>query len=160
MSPNSHCAGADRISTAGWAVLSGSIDHACGKLASGPLNTCHETVEPRLYRRGSDRSKPDVGLTSGPSVQLHGGTAIIGRYGTPRRITGLPAGHHSLLACLSKPHKHWLDWSKLECRALCRQAFIHAPVFAAACAVPWRKKWLTRNRPCSVLHTCWILPIG
>ena len=92
MSPNSHCAGADRISTAGWAVLSGSIDHACGKLASGPLNTCHETVEPRLYRRGSDRSEPDAELTPGPSVQLYGGTAIIGRYGTPRRITGLPAG--------------------------------------------------------------------
>ena len=25
-------------------------------------------------------------------MQLYGGTAIIGRYGTPRRITGLPAG--------------------------------------------------------------------
>ena len=30
-----------KFSTAGWAVLSGYVDHACGKLASGQLSTCH-----------------------------------------------------------------------------------------------------------------------
>ena len=49
----------DRISTAGWAVLSGYVDHACGRLASGQLSTCHETVEPRWDCRGSDRGEPD-----------------------------------------------------------------------------------------------------
>ena len=46
-SPNSQSRGPDRISTAGWAVLSGHVDHAWGKLASGQLSTCLETVEPR-----------------------------------------------------------------------------------------------------------------
>ena len=53
--------GPDRISTAGWAVLSGYVDHTCGKLASGQLSTCHETVEPRWSCRGSDRGDPDIG---------------------------------------------------------------------------------------------------
>ena len=106
----------DRISTAGWAALSGYVDHACGNLASGQVGMCHETVEPRLYRRGSDRGEPDVELTPGPSANCTVGplgTAIIGGFGTPRRITGLPAGHNSLFWFCNKPHKHWLDWINL-----------------------------------------------
>ena len=72
MSPNSQSRGPDRISTAGWAVLSGYVDHACGKLASGQLSTCHETVEPRWACRGSDRGEPDIGSTVSPNSQSRG----------------------------------------------------------------------------------------
>ena len=69
-SPNSQPRGPGRISTAGWAVLSGHVDHACGKLASGQLGTCHETVEPRWDCRGSDRGEPDIGSTVSPNSCL------------------------------------------------------------------------------------------
>ena len=41
------------------------LDHSCGKLASGQLSTCHETVEPRWACRGSDRGEPDMNRING-----------------------------------------------------------------------------------------------
>ena len=75
VSPNSQSRGPDRISTAGWAVLSGHVDHPCGKLASGQLSTCHETVEPRWACRGSDRGAPDIGSTVSSNSQCADQTA-------------------------------------------------------------------------------------
>ena len=74
--PYSQLRGPDRISTAGWAALSGYFDHACGKLASRHLSTCHETVEPRWACHGSDRGEPDIGSTVSPNSQSRGPNRI------------------------------------------------------------------------------------
>ena len=61
----------DRISTTSWAALSGDIDHACGKLASGQLSTCHETVEPRWVISNSHhvhRTRIACNCAVGPSL--------------------------------------------------------------------------------------------
>ena len=80
----------DRISTAGWAVLSGYVDHACGKLASGQLSTCHETVEPRWDCRGSDRGEPDIGSTVSPNSQSRGSDRIREGSDNEFRLSCLP----------------------------------------------------------------------
>ena len=107
--------------SAGTSII---LDHSCGKLASGQLSTCHETVEPRWACHGSDRGElisnsHQVHRT--PSVRLCDGTVIIGHHGCPKQTTGIPTGQNGPHSFFSDSHTHWFDWSKLRWRLVCRQ---------------------------------------